>query len=96
MYVCVLYRSQLIITVHTFMYLQFLIIQDFDALFSADSQFKLYYRTGKQCLGTAQRQKAKVLLESSLEIINKCSDEVKQSLEHQYAKLYFGVVNRYS
>ena len=63
-------------------------------MLSADSQFKLYYYTAKQYLGTAQRRKAKVLLENSLKIIEKCSDEVQQSLEHQYAKLHLGVVHR--
>ena len=64
-------------------------------MFSADWQFKLYYCTGRQYLVTAQRRKAKKLLEDSLKVIENCSDKIKKSLEHQKAKLHLGVVNRY-
>ena len=69
--------------------------QDFDTLFSPDLQFQLRYYVGRQYLITAQRQKAKRLLEDALSMVESCSDKVKQSIIHQRAKLHLGVVNRY-
>ena len=63
-------------------------------VFDADMLFRLHYSSGSLFLNIAQRAKAKQEFEESLKAVNKGSENLKQSLEHQMARLSLGVTYR--
>ena len=70
-------------------------MQESGLVFDAELQFKLHRCCGHLFLGTAQRIKAEEAFEASLKAAAEGSEQIRQSLEFQNAKLYLGVTYGY-